>query len=119
TVRDLRNMIDLGRRAAPPGDDAWAPPVVRCVATTGEGVADVVEAVHAHAEWAARTGEAARRRLRRAGAEIEGIALAALRARIAGLRGGDLVPRLAEEVVARRSDPFTAARSVLADLDGA
>src|SRR3954462_9809689 len=63
TVRDLRHMLGLGERRGP-GDGRR--PVVRAVATTGEGLADVVEALDKHRAWLAADGRLERRRARRA-----------------------------------------------------
>jgi LAO/AO transport system kinase len=113
TVRDLRHMLGLGERRGP-GD--WRPPVVRAVATTGEGLADVVEALDKHRAWLAAEGRLGRRRARRAAGEIEAIALTELRGRLGERRGGTLLSDLAAEVVAGGTDPYTAADRLLASL---
>ena len=113
TIRDLHHMISLGERRDA-GD--WRPPVVRCIASTGEGIDDLVEALDAHGAWARSTGVLQQRRLRRAASEIESIALTALRARIGDLRDGRGMGQLAEQVVAGTSDPYAAADALLSDL---
>jgi len=113
TVRDLRHMLGLGERRGP-GD--WRPPVVRTVATSGAGLADVVEALDKHRAWLAEGGRLERRRARRAAAEIEAIALTELRGRIGDLRGGALLSDLATQVVEGRTDPYTASDRLLASL---
>jgi LAO/AO transport system kinase len=113
TLRDLRHMLGLGERRAP---GEWRPPVVRCVASTGEGVDDVVAAVDEHSAWALRTGALERRRLERAASEVEAIALTALRSRLGSLRDGDLLAQLAADVVRGATDPYAAADRLLADL---
>lgn len=67
TARDLRQMIAL---AADGGGDAWEPLVAVSVASTGEGVGDVVAAIDAHYFWASDHGELDRRRIKRAREEI-------------------------------------------------
>jgi LAO/AO transport system kinase len=119
TVRDLRHMISLGMPAGPrnPSDPVpWRPPVLTTVASTGEGVGELVAALDEHERWAAGSGELRRRRLRRAEREIEAIAVTALRERIGELRGGDLLGALAEHVLEGRTDPWTASDTLLADL---
>jgi len=113
TVRDLRHMISLGERREA-GD--WRPPVLKCVASTGEGVTEVLEALDAHHEWAQRTGALHQRRLRRAASEIETITVTALRERIGDLRDGQRMDQLAADVVAGRSDPYAASDRLLSDL---
>ena len=119
TVRDLRHMISLGMPAGPrnPADPApWRPPVLTTVASTGQGVDDLVAGLDEHEQWAAGSGELRRRRLHRAEREIEVIVVTALRERIGDLRGGHSLKGLAEQVLEGRTDPWTAADALLADL---
>lgn len=111
-VRELRGMVRLADR--PPG--GWRPPIVKAVASRGEGIDDVVEAIEKHRSWAAESGEAARRRLRRARDEIEAIALADLRQRFADLHGDARLDELAGQVAAGALDPYAAADTVVASV---
>ena len=52
TVRDLRHMISLGEAG---GTGAWRPPVVKTVASAGEGIEELVEALDRHHAWASST----------------------------------------------------------------
>jgi len=114
TVRDLRYMQSLGGRHSTAG--AWRPPIVRTVASKGEGIDEVLAAIDKHADWLARTGELARRRRARACAEIEAIALAALRERIGDVHGSAALDALAARVVAGETDPYTAADDLVATV---
>ncbi len=67
TARDLRNMVALGHDR---NSSSWAPVVVTSVASTGQGVPEVVEAIDAHHEWAVAHGDLQRRRVRRAREEV-------------------------------------------------
>jgi len=113
TVRDLRHMISLGERHEA-GD--WRPPVIRCIASTGDGIDELVTALDEHLDWARRTGALRRRRVGRAANEIETIAVTTLRERIGDLRDGRRMAELAERVVEGVTDPYAAADSLLADL---
>jgi LAO/AO transport system kinase len=113
-VHDLKYMISLGRREK--DVPSWRQPVVPTVASRGEGLADVVEAVAAHRAWMTEHGELERRRISRASAEVEAIALAQLRDRIGDLRGGDALGQFAKRVMAGELDPYTAADSLIAGL---
>jgi LAO/AO transport system kinase len=104
TVRDLKHMISLGRREQGP---SWRQPIVRTVASAGEGVEELTEALDAHRDWLVSHGELAARRARRAEREIEAIAVAALRSRL-GV-GQEALRRLAERVAAGELDPYAAA----------
>ena len=103
--RDLRTMLGLAERR----EGAWRPPVLKTVASQGEGVADVVDALEEHGAWLRESGELQRRRVRRARNEIETLALTALRRRWGTLGEGDRLDDLAAAVVAGETDPYTAA----------
>jgi len=96
-------MIGLGERGE------WRVPVLRTVASRGEGVAELVAALDAHRQWSDGSGERDRRRVARAEAEIEAVAVTRLRARIRDAHGGAELPDLAKRVVAGELDPYAAA----------
>jgi LAO/AO transport system kinase len=105
-ARDLRHMLSLGERREP-GD--WRPPVVKTVASRGEGLDEVIEAIDKHRAWLASSGYLDAKRRVRAADEIETLALTTLRARFDGLRDGELLDGLAGRVVAGELDPYAAA----------
>lgn len=111
TVRDIRGMLSLGERRQP---GEWRPPVVKAVASKGEGADEVMEALDKHRVWLEETGELARRRHRRAADEVEALAVTALRERIGDLRSGRGLDELAERVVAGDLDPYSAADKLVA-----
>lgn len=106
TVRELRAMLNLGR---PPEPGDWQPPVLATVASRHEGLDELVEALQAHRQWLTDSGELRRRRLRRAAAEVEAIALQQLRMRLGGVRRGAPLEALAGEVLDGALDPYAAA----------
>jgi len=112
TAREIRHMVSLG--AHPPG--SWRPPVVKTVASRGEGLVDLLAEVDRHAAWAAASGRGDERRRHRAAREVEAIALATLRSRMGALRGGGELAILAARVARGETDPYTAADGLLADL---
>ncbi|GLZ48002.1 LAO/AO transport system kinase [Actinomycetospora sp. NBRC 106375] len=115
TVRELQHMMRLNRVEKGP---SWRVPVVRTVASSGQGIDDLVAALDDHHTFLAdhdRLGEGPRRRAR---AEIEAIALADLRARIRSLAGSTALDALAERVVDGALDPFAAADEVVASVRG-
>ncbi|GHA74100.1 methylmalonyl Co-A mutase-associated GTPase MeaB [Streptomyces termitum] len=113
TARELNHMLGLGEARAP-GD--WRPPIVKTVASRGEGVEELVEALEKHRAWAAEHGVLAERRRDRAAREVETIALTALRGRIGGLPGDRRLDALAERITAGALDPYAAADELLAGL---
>lgn len=113
TVRDLRHMISLGDRTEP---GSWRPPVLKTVATSGEGVDQVVEAIDAHYAWMVGNGTLQQRRTRRAADEVEAIAVQTIRSKMGDLRSGFGLDHLADEVVAGRLDPYAAADRLVESL---
>ena len=115
TARELRHMISLG----PSGQaGAWKPPVLKVIATRGEGLRELVEAIDEHRAWLDSSGTGMARRRTRARSEIQGIALAALQARFAGVGGDGALDGLADDVAAGRTDAFTAADRIVAEVAG-
>ena len=110
-VRDLQGMQSLGGRHSEPG--AWRAPIVSTVASRGEGIDDVRAAVAKHRAWMESSGELLRRRQHRAAVEIEAIALAEVRRRLAERLGPDAVALAAADVVEGRKDPYQAAAGLL------
>ncbi|HSO05075.1 MAG TPA: methylmalonyl Co-A mutase-associated GTPase MeaB [Candidatus Limnocylindrales bacterium] len=115
TARELRHMISLG----PSGQaGAWKPPVLKVIATRGEGLSALVAAIDEHRAWLESSGTGTVRRRTRARSEIQGIALAALQARFAGIGGDGALEGLADDVAAGRTDAFTAADRIVAEVAG-
>jgi LAO/AO transport system kinase len=110
-ARELRHMIGLGERGA------WTVPVLRTVASRGEGIAELLAALDAHRSWSEASGERERRRTARVRAEIEAIALERLRARIADVRGQTALSDLAKRVVTGELDAHTAADALEPAID--
>jgi LAO/AO transport system kinase len=114
TARELRHMLSLGSGPrSGRGESRWTPPVLKAVASRGEGITEIVDAIDDHGVWLTETGELRQRRLARAAAEIEVITVGLLRSRVGALAGLD---HLAESVVDGELDPYAAADSLVADL---
>jgi LAO/AO transport system kinase len=102
-VRDLRSMVALSQAR-------WKPPVVTTIATSGEGVDELVRQLDRHWAWLAEDGERDRRRLARARDEVTALAFGAVRERLA-------VPdELAARVADGRLGPHEAADELLASV---
>jgi len=103
TVRDLRAMVALARQD-------WKPPIVTTVATSGEGIDELLGQLARHEAWLEASGERARRRLARAREEVTALAFGALTRRL-------VVPdELAARVAAGECDPLAAAQELLASV---
>ncbi|MFT4774093.1 MAG: LAO/AO transport system kinase [Candidatus Azotimanducaceae bacterium] len=113
TQRDLMQMLDLG--AMP--HDAWRPPIIPAVGTTGQGVTDIWDAVLAHRAASEASGELERRRTFRLREELREIIANRLGRRARAICTGDRWDELTHEVVARTTDPWTAADEMLSAVD--
>jgi LAO/AO transport system kinase len=109
-VQDLEAMLTL---AGPHDSTAWTPPIVRTVATDGDGVDDLADALESHQRWLQRSGERARRQRARLAEEVRGIVAERLAARAGALCAGAAFDALLDDVVARRRDPWSAADHLL------
>jgi len=107
TARDLRNMLELS------GALAWTPPIVETVASTGEGVTELWDAVTSHREHLERRGELEARRAERAGEEAVRIAGGCFERAV---RGAAVAPANADLMTGlgqRRIDPEEAATQLV------
>ena len=107
--RDLRSMLALTERR----DRDWRPPVLLMSAQSGEGVEEVTKALGDHLVHARESGELERRRLGRARAEVEALAMDQLRRRWEGLGGDGRLDHLAGRVATGSLDPYAAADALL------
>jgi LAO/AO transport system kinase len=97
TSRDLMQMLDLSDMP----HEAWRPPIIPAIGTTGQGV----------------PGELDRRRTFRLREELREIIAQRLGRRAREICTGDRWDELTDEVVARATDPWTAADEMLAAVD--
>jgi LAO/AO transport system kinase len=109
TARDLEGMLELA------GALEWRPPIVRTVATTGEGVDDLWDAIRRHRAWLESDGGREQRRQERLRAEVRGIVAERLAERADALCRGPTFDALVEEVATGARDPYDVADALLAD----
>ncbi|WP_328474528.1 methylmalonyl Co-A mutase-associated GTPase MeaB [Streptomyces sp. NBC_00448] len=113
TARELNHMLGLGEARAA-GD--WRPPIVKTVASRGEGTDELLDALDKHRGWMEEHGALVERRRTRAAGEIETIAVTALRRRIGSLHGDARLSALAGKVTDGTLDPYAAADELVAGL---
>ncbi|MGH2398551.1 MAG: hypothetical protein ACRDF6_01800, partial [bacterium] len=112
TITEVKMMLGLN-----PKPDDWKPPVLKTVATSGQGVADLLEAIDAHRRWQQQDGRIERRRRARRRDEI--IRLVELRTReqaVDAARRSGRLEILAEKVSAGELDPYSAADEILKSM---
>ena len=110
-IREIRTMIAMAERAP----EQWKPPITRTVAASGEGIDELVAEVDKHRAHAEADGSWQARRLDRAMAEVESLAMAYLRRRVRYHRGTEL-EKLALAVRDGELDAYSAADRVLDSL---
>jgi LAO/AO transport system kinase len=108
TVRDLEGMLELS------GQLAWRPPIVRTVATTGEGVEQLFDAIATHRAHLVANGDADARRRSRLRDELRALVAARIAERVDALCDGPRFDAVVDEVAARTRDPYAAVDSLLA-----
>ncbi|MFN3255632.1 MAG: methylmalonyl Co-A mutase-associated GTPase MeaB [Ilumatobacter sp.] len=113
TKRDLMQMLDLSDLP----HDAYRPPIIATVGTTGEGIVDLWDAVLAHRAYAESSGVLAERRTFRLREELREIIAQRLGRKARQLCTGERWDELTDEVVDRTTDPWTAADEMLAGID--
>jgi LAO/AO transport system kinase len=107
TQSDLVGMLELSSRRV------WRPPIVRTVATTGEGVDELFEAIAAHRSHLETTGDAEARRRARLREELRGLVGAEMLERAAKLTNGQRFETIVDDVARRVRDPYSAADELL------
>jgi LAO/AO transport system kinase len=109
TVSDLAGMLELGRRKA------WLPPIVRTIATTGDGLAELWDEIGAHRAFLEADGAVVERRRARLVDEIRGLVAERLLERAGAISEGRQFEALVDKVAARTSDPYTAVDTLLGE----
>ena len=109
TVSDLAGMLELGRRKE------WQPPIVRTIATTGDGLAELWDDIGAHREFLESDGAVVARRRARLVDEIRGLLAERLLERAGAMSEGEKFDALVDAVADRTSDPYTAVDALLGE----
>lgn len=113
------DAADEGEHAGPEArPEPWEIPVLTTVASTGEGVPGVVEAVDAHREWLRAGGELEARRRRRLESRVREVVERELRRRAwEDGPGGELLRKELDAVVAGDRTPYEVAAEIVAALE--
>jgi len=109
TRRDIEQMLELSDLA----HDAWRPPILATVGSTGEGVPALWDAVTGHRAFIEGSGELTQRREHRLREELREIVARRLEHRAREICTGDRWERLQADVLERRIDPWSAADEML------
>ncbi len=129
TVRALQAMLSLGHRlrtvghhgqrmaveeiSAPPEYDFWDVPIVQTVAISGEGIAELVDALERHRAYLRQSGDWHARERARVTAELRARLQETLWERLLEERGAEALSAAVEQVLARELAPQQAVRALL------
>jgi len=109
---ELQSALDLGQEG-----DGWEPPILKVIATVGEGIEDLVKAIQSHHEYLVESGEIAKNRERRCYAQLETIIEHSfIRKLLMDPDERALFDKLVTEVDQRKTDPYTAAERLILHL---
>ena len=114
TRRDLEGMLELSDLP----HDAWCPPILPVISTTGEGVPALWDTVLAHRTFIEGSGELQRRRQFRLREELREIVARRLEQRARELATGERWDELQQHVFDRTLDPWGAADEMLEGIGG-
>ncbi|MEK7292779.1 MAG: methylmalonyl Co-A mutase-associated GTPase MeaB [Actinomycetota bacterium] len=109
TRRDLEQMLELSDLGA----NAWYPPIVASIATTGDGVEELWSSVLRHRSFIESNGDLAARRLDRMRQEMHEIIERRLEHRAREICTGSRWESLEAQVLTHRIDPWSAADQML------
>jgi LAO/AO transport system kinase len=110
TLMDLKQMLTLGALTQPKAD--WKIPVIGVSAFTGQGLAELLDAITRHWQLSRATELGRRRRHRIADFRLQKTAETVLLERF-HRASAHLRPDLASELAARASDPYTMAQQLV------
>ena len=109
TRRDIEGMLELTDMA----HDAWRPPIIATIGSTGEGVPSLWDAVLEHRAAIESTGELQKRRDFRLREELREIVARRLEQKAREILTGDRWDGLQSQVLDRSLDPWSAADEML------
>jgi len=107
-VTQLRTMLNLD-----PHIGEWRPPIIKSIATTGEGVPDLVDAIEAHRAHLLESGEKPRRDRDRVQSEVLDILRQTLLNRALAGVSQEEFETMIDQVAQRELDPYAAAETLL------
>jgi len=109
TRRDIEQMLELSDIP----HEAWHPPIIATVGNTGEGVPELWDAVVRHRAEISANGLLAARRDFRLREELREIVARRLEMRARQICTGERWEQIQADVLARRTDPWSAADEML------
>jgi len=106
-------LAPLAHPAALGGPHSWRPPIVKTIASTGEGVDRVVDAVEEHMAYLTQSGLRRERQRARLRAELEAMVRDLVWQRASERIGAEAWERALARVMAREIDPYSVSEELL------
>lgn len=107
TIGDIERMLSLRTR------DGWRPPIISTVATTGDGVDELWQAMRDHGDWSVESGQRELRRAKRLETELRRMLEVRLLERATALASGDRWTTALSATASGRADPWDAIDDLL------
>jgi LAO/AO transport system kinase len=109
TASEIEMMLQLGRAY-----QGWRPPVLKAVAITGEGIADVTRAILEHQAYLDGSQDRGRRGAQRSRWILQELLEERVRERVLEtVAGNGTLDQLAQRIAARETDPHSAVEELL------
>jgi LAO/AO transport system kinase len=106
TAAELRMLLSLDERRR---ERTWTPPILKTVATSGEGIPNLADALAEHRAYLSESGQLGERGTRQARSEIIALLHQALLQQLDARVSAEEWDGIIADVVARRTDPYAAA----------
>ncbi len=106
-------MLEMNLSLKPRVENEWQPPVLKTIATKGEGVAEVVDWIAKHRDYMRANGLMKLREQARLRAELENVLQRQLMERALNGVNGSRIDSLVEKIEAREMDVYSAAESLI------
>ena len=104
-------MLDLDQN-----ETEWRPKITRTIASQNQGVVELVDSIEEHAAYMVKTGLIQKRRYARTRNEILTMLDEAIQTYLKKKVAGSRFEALTEEVSQRKNDPYSAVKSILAEV---
>jgi LAO/AO transport system kinase len=108
---EIEMMLDLDQN-----ETEWRPKITRTIASQNQGVVELVDSIEEHAAYMVKTGLIQKRRFARTRNEILTMLDEAIQAYLKKKVANSRFEALTEEVSQRKNDPYSAVKSILAEV---
>ena len=112
-VRDLEQMLGMAHDAYELRQGIWRPPVLKTIASNGEGVDELWSAIERHGAYLSDSGEYAARRRQRAERGLSLVLEGGISQQVDKLRASEAYTQLVDAIESGQVDPYEAAERLI------